>query len=111
MKHLIEVVFFISLIAIFYHHIGYIILLKFFSTGKPDVAPYPAKTLNKFVFVIPMYNEAVFIEKKIESFLRNPQQVEGANRQASADIVLSQSPTSAPAQTSITAPESPLSRV
>lgn len=67
MKHLIEGIFLISLFVILYHHIGYIILLNYFSARKSDPEPYPAKILNKFLFVIPMYNEAGFIEKKIEN--------------------------------------------
>src|SRR5947207_2792504 len=67
MIHIAEIVFFISLLVILYHHIGYMVLLNFFAARKPKIIPFDEKKLNKFVFVIPMYNEAVFIEKKIEN--------------------------------------------
>lgn len=64
---LLEVIFFLSLVTILYHLFGYPLLLRFFAANKSAIKPVFDGPFNHFTFVIPMYNEEVFIAKKIEN--------------------------------------------
>jgi lipopolysaccharide/colanic/teichoic acid biosynthesis glycosyltransferase len=58
-------IFIFSLLAIFYHHIGYPILLSYFSAHHPKSDVKCDDKFNKFIFIIPMYNEAIYVAEKI----------------------------------------------
>lgn len=64
---LTKILFSVSLIMIFYHLIGYPALLKILSRFNLNLSPSNNKQLNHFVFIIPMYNEELFIDKKIKN--------------------------------------------
>ena len=63
----LEVIFFLSLLIILYHFCGYPLLLRFFAGRRQAIQPGGEEPLNNFIFVIPMYNEEIFIAKKIEN--------------------------------------------
>lgn len=62
------ILFILSVLLILYHHIGYPLLLKCITKRKNQPKQGSILPLNKFVFVIPMHNEALFIGKKILNF-------------------------------------------
>ena len=62
---LAAVIFTLCIVIIFYHHIGYPFLLNYFSTRYPKYEPKFEDNLNKFIFIIPMYNEGMYIAEKI----------------------------------------------
>lgn len=65
MIKLAEVIFIASILLIAYHHAGYPLLLKFFSARRQMVEPGGDEKFNKFIFIIPMHNEASFVATKI----------------------------------------------
>ena len=58
-------IFISSILVIFYHHAGYPLLLRYFSARRQEIEPGSGDKLNKFIFIIPMYNEATFVAEKI----------------------------------------------
>lgn len=63
----IEIIFIISITAILYHLFLYPILLRWFSSQRRPPKPGKREPLHEFVIIIPMHNEATFIEQKIDN--------------------------------------------
>lgn len=61
------VIFVISAIVIIYHHVIYPWLLRYFSTQHSLVVPVDDGIMHRFIFIIPVCNEADFIVKKIDN--------------------------------------------
>lgn len=59
------IIFTVSLFVILYHHLGYPLLLTYFTSNRALIAPGSEISLNQFTFIIPMHNEAHYISKKI----------------------------------------------
>lgn len=62
------IIFAASFVLLLYHLAGYPLCLKWIAKKQIPIQPGASVPLNHFVFVIPMYNEAQFIERKIANF-------------------------------------------
>ncbi|PWY55682.1 hypothetical protein DGG96_10335 [Legionella qingyii] len=62
--------FAICLFLLFYHHIGYPLLLTFIAKTRKQIHTGKNLPLHQFIFIIPMYNEAKYIAKKIANLAK-----------------------------------------